>query len=68
MSIAFDQFDREAFRKRIAKITDSELIRYGQAAKEMFKLGSSLALISACSRLIRLLAMFDKFGKPMTAV
>lgn len=39
MSIAFDQFDREAFRKRLAKMTDSELIRFGKAAKEMCKDG-----------------------------
>ena len=39
MSVGPDQFDREAFRKRLAKMTDSELIRYGQAAKEMCKAG-----------------------------
>jgi hypothetical protein len=39
ISIAFDQFDRDSFRKRLAKMTDSELIRQGKAANEMCKSG-----------------------------
>jgi hypothetical protein len=37
MSVAFNQFDPETFRQRLTKMTDSELIRYGKAAKEMCK-------------------------------
>jgi hypothetical protein len=35
MSVAFEPFDREAFRKRLAKMTDSELIQFGKAAGEI---------------------------------
>jgi hypothetical protein len=38
--ISFDEFDRESFRKRLAKMTDSELIRHGKAANAMFKSAS----------------------------
>jgi hypothetical protein len=39
VSVSFDQFDREAFRERLAKMTDSELIRHGKAARAMSKSG-----------------------------
>jgi|KBSSwiStaDraftv2_1062776.scaffolds.fasta_scaffold838037_1 hypothetical protein len=35
MSIAFEPFDVEAFRKRLAKFTDAELIEYGKSARYM---------------------------------
>jgi hypothetical protein len=37
MSVTFEQFDREEFRQRVAKMTDSELIQCGEAAGEMCK-------------------------------
>ncbi len=39
VSLAAAQFDRESFRKRLAKMTDSKLIRQGQATEEMCKSG-----------------------------
>jgi hypothetical protein len=39
MSVAFEQFDRESFSKRLAKLTDSELSRHGKASSEMCKSG-----------------------------
>jgi hypothetical protein len=35
MSVRFGRFDREAFRKRLAKVTESELIRHRKGVKEM---------------------------------
>ena len=37
MSVSFDQFDREAYRKRLHKMADLELLQHSKAARDLFE-------------------------------
>ena len=37
MSVSFDEFDREAYRKRLHKMTDLELLQHSKAARDLFE-------------------------------
>jgi hypothetical protein len=37
VSTSFDEFDREAYRKRLQKMTDLELLQHSKAARDLFE-------------------------------
>jgi len=51
MSVWFDEFDREAYRKRLHKMTDLELLQHSKAARDLFESVCWFSLIWTASAL-----------------